>query len=47
MSYDVMQKHIQLYVNEYSVSLGDEGRKAIDYLFKRNNLSSENIFVEL
>jgi predicted solute-binding protein len=42
-----MQKHIQLYVNEYSVSLGDEGRKAIDYLFERNNLSSENIFVDL
>ncbi len=47
MSYDVMQKHIQLYVNEYSVSLDDEGRKAIVYLFERNNLSSENIFVEL
>ncbi len=47
MSYDVMQKHIQLYVNEYSVNLGKEGIKAIVYLFERNNVSSENIFVEL
>jgi len=47
MSYDVMQKHIQLYVNEYSVSLGDEGRKAINYLFERNNIHSKNIFVNL
>ena len=47
MSYDVMQKHIKLYVNEYSVNLGKEGRKAIVYLFERNNVSSENIFVEL
>jgi len=47
MSYEVMQKHIHLYVNEYSVSLGEQGRKAIVYLFNRNNISAENIFVEL
>lgn len=30
----VMYKHIELYVNKYSVNLGTEGRKAIDILFE-------------
>jgi len=30
----VMYKHIELYVNKYSINLGEEGRKAIDILFK-------------
>jgi len=30
----VMYKHIELYVNKYSINLGKEGRKAIDILFK-------------
>lgn len=29
MSTEVMYKHIELYVNNYSVDLGDEGRKAV------------------
>ena len=29
----VMYKHIELYVNKYSIDLGEEGRKAIDILF--------------
>ena len=33
MSEEVMYKHIELYVNKYSVDLGDEGRKAINLLF--------------
>jgi 1,4-dihydroxy-6-naphthoate synthase len=33
MSEEVMYKHIELYVNKYSVELGDEGRKAIKLLF--------------
>jgi 1,4-dihydroxy-6-naphthoate synthase len=33
MSEEVMYKHIELYVNKYSVNLGDEGRKAIKLLF--------------
>jgi 1,4-dihydroxy-6-naphthoate synthase len=33
MSEEVMYKHIELYVNKYSVDLGDEGRKAIKLLF--------------
>jgi len=35
MEEDVMRKHINLYVNEYSLSLGAEGRKAVDTLFAR------------
>jgi 1,4-dihydroxy-6-naphthoate synthase len=30
----VMYKHIDLYVNQYSLELGTEGRKAIDILFE-------------
>ncbi|OKS88599.1 menaquinone biosynthesis family protein [Mucilaginibacter polytrichastri] len=33
MSEEVMYKHIDLYVNKYSVELGIEGRKAINLLF--------------
>jgi 1,4-dihydroxy-6-naphthoate synthase len=35
MSEDVMYRHIDLYVNEYSVDLGPEGRRAIEILFDR------------
>ncbi|WP_316819671.1 1,4-dihydroxy-6-naphthoate synthase [Pedobacter gandavensis] len=34
MSEEVMYKHIELYVNKYSIDLGTEGRKAIDVLFQ-------------
>ncbi len=30
----VMYKHIELYVNQYSIDLGEEGKKAIDTLFE-------------
>lgn len=30
----VMYKHIELYVNQFSIDLGTEGRKAIDILFE-------------
>jgi 1,4-dihydroxy-6-naphthoate synthase len=33
MSEEVMYKHIELYVNKYSLDLGEEGRKAINLLF--------------
>jgi 1,4-dihydroxy-6-naphthoate synthase len=33
MSEEVMYKHIELYVNKYSVDLGAEGKKAIKLLF--------------
>jgi 1,4-dihydroxy-6-naphthoate synthase len=35
MSEDVMYKHIDLYVNDYSVDLGAEGRRAVQLLFER------------
>ena len=35
MSEAVMYRHIDLYVNDYSVDLGPEGRRAIDVLFER------------
>ena len=35
MSEDVMYRHIDLYVNEYSVDLGETGRRAVRLLFER------------
>jgi len=35
MEEDVMRKHITLYVNDYSRSLGQEGRHAIEVLFEK------------
>src|SRR5204863_5354796 len=35
MSEQVMYRHIDLYVNEYSVALGDEGKRAVKTLFDR------------
>ena len=35
MSEDVMYKHIDLYVNEYSVDLGTDGRRAVELLFDK------------
>ena len=35
MSEDVMRQHIQLYVNDYSIDLGREGRRAVEVLFAR------------
>lgn len=32
MSEDVMRKHIDLYVNDYSISLGEEGKKTVKKL---------------
>jgi 1,4-dihydroxy-6-naphthoate synthase len=35
MSDRVMYQHIDLYVNEYSIDLGVEGRRAVETLFER------------
>jgi 1,4-dihydroxy-6-naphthoate synthase len=35
MSEQVMYQHIDLYVNQYSVDLGDDGREAVETLFAR------------
>ena len=35
MSEEVMRKHIDLYVNKYSIDLGEEGRGALKLLFDK------------
>ncbi|WP_462266848.1 menaquinone biosynthesis family protein [Mucilaginibacter sp.] len=45
MSEEVMYKHIDLYVNQYSIDLGTEGRKAIRYMFSKAN--EEHIIPEI
>lgn len=51
MSEDVMRKHIDLYVNNYSLGLGADGRKAVQVLmdvFKKmsgREISTDGIFV--
>ena len=34
MDLEVMKNHIKLYVNDYSINLGDKGKKAVQYLFE-------------
>jgi 1,4-dihydroxy-6-naphthoate synthase len=45
MSEEVMYKHIELYVNQYSLDLGTEGKKAIQYMFDKAN--QEHIIPEI
>ena len=35
MSEEVMYRHIDLYVNDYSIDLGEDGRRAVELLFAR------------
>jgi 1,4-dihydroxy-6-naphthoate synthase len=48
MSEDVMRNHIDLYVNDYSISLGKKGRSAIEKMLINYNLplNESNIFVD-
>jgi 1,4-dihydroxy-6-naphthoate synthase len=51
MSEEVMYRHIDLYVNDYSVDLGPEGRRAVELLFERGRAGGtvpaarENLFL--
>lgn len=51
MEEEVRRKHIALYVNEYSVNLGEKGRKAMEVFFNKAlqagiiNVLPESIFV--
>lgn len=45
MSEEVMYKHIELYVNKYSVDLGTEGKKAVRLLF--DTAREKNIIPEI
>ena len=46
MSEDVIRKHIDLYVNNYSLSLGAEGKKAIITLLKTHPFFNQNMVTE-
>lgn len=51
MNEDVIKKHIELYVNNYSVDLGEEGRNAVEIFFhhawKSSQIpqSKQNLFI--
>lgn len=45
MDLDVIRKHIDLYVNQYSLELDEKGKKAIFKLFDSCGVDSSNIFV--
>ena len=40
-----MKKHIRLYVNEYSLDLGETGRQAVALFFEKAGKSSDTIFL--
>ena len=42
MDKEVVNAHIALYVNDYSISLAKKGRKAVKLLFKKSGHSIEN-----
>lgn len=44
MSEDVMRKHIDLYVNNYSLDLGEEGKQAVKKILQLSGTRTENIF---
>jgi 1,4-dihydroxy-6-naphthoate synthase len=52
MSEEVMKKHIKLYVNKFSVDLGNEGRKAVELMFNKARESglfdfgNENLIID-
>ena len=45
MKKEVMDAHIALYVNDYSISLAEQGRKAVKLLFDKSGNPSNNIFL--
>ncbi|MEY4903383.1 MAG: hypothetical protein RLZZ292_1198 [Bacteroidota bacterium] len=53
MSEVVMFQHIHLYVNDYTVDLGEKGRQAVQYLFNKAKVlgivpkSKQSIWIEL
>jgi len=46
MKKEVVDAHINLYVNEFSISLGEEGRKAVEMFFEKAGKRTNAIFVE-
>jgi len=46
MKKEVVDAHINLYVNDYSVSLGKKGRKAVEMVFEKAGKDSSSAFAE-
>ena len=46
MEKEVVDAHINLYVNDYSISLGEKGRKAVEIVFKKEEKKSSSVFIE-
>ena len=46
MEKEVVDAHINLYVNDYSISLAEKGRKAVEIVFEKAGKSTNAIFVE-
>ena len=42
MSEDVMRKHIDLYVNNFSIDLGDDGKAAVQKLLNIHQIINKN-----
>ena len=45
MEKEVVDAHIALYVNDYSISLGEQGKEAVKLLFEKTGNPSNNIFL--
>ena len=45
MEKEVVDAHIALYVNIYSISLGEQGIKAVELLFEKSGKESKSIYV--
>ena len=41
----VINSHIDLYVNDFTVSLGSEGRNAVEKIFENTPIEKQTIFV--
>ena len=46
MEKKIVDAHIALYVNDYSITLGEQGRKAVELLFEKSGKKVGSIFVE-
>ena len=45
MEKEVVDAHIALYVDNYSISLGEQGRRAVELLFEKSGKESKSIYV--
>tara|TARA_B100001250_G_scaffold334074_1_gene299881 strand:- start:25243 stop:26046 length:804 start_codon:yes stop_codon:yes gene_type:complete len=45
MDRDIIDAHIDLYVNSYSISLGEEGRNSVRLLFEKIGCNTDRIFL--